>query len=349
MAGRLIGGLFGLAEARPEFWRGADGPPRPAFLDEPCLLTVSARSAVGLLLETLRPETVWLPSYLCAAVVEVAASRARVSWYPIGMDLRPAGAEWLEEVRAGDLVVVIDYFGFVAPERLVSEARGRGAFVLEDASQALLSSGAGALADAVVFSPRKFVGVVDGGILRMPAGAPLPSQDLAAPPDDWWNLALEACRRRGDYDRGSDDRGWFELFRRAESAVPVGQFAMSELSSGLLSTAIDFEEVAERRRSNYGRLLSRLRDRALLPDLPGGVVPLGFPVRSPNRDRVRQALFANEIFAPTHWPIEALVPPRFTESHALAAAILTLPCDQRYDEGDMDRIAAVVAAAEGAP
>jgi hypothetical protein len=123
---------------------------------------------------------------------------------------------------------------------------------------------------------------------------------------------------------------------------------MSELSADLL-TAIDFAEVAERRRSNYGRLLSQLHDRAVLPALADGVVPLGFPVRLRRRDRVRQALFANEIFAPTHWPIEGLVPEVFTGSLALAAEILTLPCDQRYEAGDMDQIAEVVTAAERTP
>lgn len=348
MTGRLIGGLFGLAEARLNPAGAASGRPRPAFLGGSAVLTVSARSAIALVLETHRPHKVWLPSFLCAALLDVVASRARVHWYPIGADLRPADLTWLEHVGTGDVVVAIDYFGFPAPEAFITAARGRGAFVLEDASQALLTAGAGARADAVVFSPRKFVGVVDGGVLCLAAGtAPLP-QPTAAPPDSWWRLALEAATRRAAYDRGSADRSWFESFRRAESGVPDGHYAMSQLSADLL-TAIDFAEVAERRRSNYGRLLSQLHDRAVLPALADGVVPLGFPVRLRRRDRVRQALFANEIFAPTHWPIEGLVPEVFTGSLALAAEILTLPCDQRYEAGDMDQIAEVVTAAERTP
>jgi hypothetical protein len=348
MTGRLIGGLFGLAESRADSVGAAPNRPSPAFLDGRVVLTVSARSAISLLLETVRPETVWLPSYLCATLLDVAASRARVSWYPIGADLRPAGLGWLDDLRSGDMVVAIDYFGFPAPAALLTAARDRGAFVVEDASQALLTAGAGAAADAVVFSPRKFVGVVDGGLLRVAAGAPLPRQPVASPPKEWWSIALEAATRRAQYDRGSCDRSWFDSFRRAEGAVPDGPYSMSRLSADLL-TAIDYTAVAKCRRSNYRRLLSRLPDQALLPNLADGVVPLGFPVRLRHRDRVRQALFSNEMFAPTHWPIETLVPARFRESLALASGILTLPCDQRCDEGDMDRMAAVVAAEEGAP
>lgn len=347
MTGRLIGGLFGLADSRGGSVEPAPNRPSPAFLDGSPILTVSARAAISLLLETVRPRTVWLPSYLCATLLDLVASCARVSWYPIGADLRPSSLGWLEDVRSGDMVVAIDYFGFPAPGALFTAARDRGAFVVEDACQALLTAGAGAGADAVVFSPRKFVGVVDGGVLRVAAGAPLPRQPLAAPPKEWWSIALEAATRRAQYDRGSYDRSWFDSFRRAESAVPAGPCSMSRLSAGLL-TAIDYAAVAECRRSNYRRLLSRLPDQALLSDLADGVVPLGFPVRLRHRERVRQALFSNDMFAPTHWPIETLVPARFTESLALASEILTLPCDQRCNEGDMDRMAAVVAAEEGA-
>lgn len=346
MTGHLIGGLFGLAEARPEVAGTAAARPKPAFLDGSPVLTVSARAAIALLLESIRPLNVWLPSYLCAALLDVVASRARVSWYPIGPDLRPADPAWLEDVETGDVVVVVDYFGFPAPAGLCTAARDRGAFVLEDASQALLTAGVGVEADAVVFSPRKFAGIVDGGILRVTAGPAQLRQPTAPPPDSWWRIALEAAMGRAEYDRGSGDRGWFESFRLAEEAIPDGRYAMSALSADLLSV-IDFAEVADRRRSNYRRLLSRLPDRAVLPALADGVVPLGFPVRLRHRDRVRQALFANEMFAPTHWPIEKLVPSGFSDSLALASTILTLPCDQRCSEDDMDRMAAVVATEDG--
>jgi dTDP-4-amino-4,6-dideoxygalactose transaminase len=342
VTGRLIGGLFGLAEVSPEEAAAAAGRPKPAFLDGSPVLTVSARAAIALLLDTIRPVKVWLPSYVCAALFDVVACRARVCWYPVGADLRPADPSWLERVETDDVVVVVDYFGFPAPAELFEEARGRGAFVLEDASQALLTTGVGAQADAVVFSPRKFAGVVDGGVLRVAAADRLPMQPLAAAPDEWWRIALEAAMGRAAYDRGSGDRSWFESFRRAENAVPDRPYAMSGLSADLLN-AIDFAEIAERRRSNYQCLQSRLRGRAVLPALSDGVVPLGFPVRLRHRDRVRQALFANDMFAPTHWRIDGLVPPDFTESLSLASAILTLPCDQRCSEDDMDRMAAVVA------
>ena len=107
--------------------------------------------------------------------------------------------------------------------------------------------------------------------------------------------------------------------------------------------------MAARRRENYRRLLERLRDIALLPSLPDGVVPVGFPVRVGDRDAIRQRLFDALIFPPVHWPIEAVVPERFTDSHRLAGEIMTIPCDQRYGPAEMDRIADVLVAATDPP
>jgi hypothetical protein len=72
--------------------------------------------------------------------------------------------------------------------------------------------------------------------------------------------------------------------------------------------------------------------------LPDGVVPLGFPVRLKERDRVRQALFDARIYPPVHWPIAEVVPNEFGASHQLATEIMTLPCDQRYGAPDVERM-----------
>ena len=56
---------------------------------------------------------------------------------------------------------------------------------------------------------------------------------------------------------------------------------------------------------------AKLLDFALFASLEAGVVPLGFPALFENRDQVRRALFADEIFPPIHWPIDAVVPLEF--------------------------------------
>ncbi len=104
----------------------------------------------------------------------------------------------------------------------------------------------------------------------------------------------------------------------------------------------DYSAIAERRRRNYAILGEALGRFAIFPDLPDQVVPLGFPMRAKDRDQLQQVLFHREIFPPIHWPIEGVVPAEFGASHRLAAEILTLPCDQRYGNADMERMARLV-------
>jgi hypothetical protein len=83
---------------------------------------------------------------------------------------------------------------------------------------------------------------------------------------------------------------------------------------------------------------------AIFRKLPKGIVPLGFPVRVADREKVRAKLFAHGIFPPVHWPIKGTVPRTFTASHRLAGEIMTLPCDQRYGLPVLERIVKLIAA-----
>jgi dTDP-4-amino-4,6-dideoxygalactose transaminase len=219
--------------------------------------------------------------------------------------------------------------------------------VLEDACHALLTEDLGREADFLVFSPRKFVGVPDGGLLVRAGTRPLPDVALVPAPEAWWRGALAAVESRHQFDRGEPGREWFPTFQAAERGAPSGPYAASALSRTLLTSAVDWSDVARRRRANWKVLAAALGDVALFPMLPDGVVPLGFPVRVPRRDEVREALFAHDIYPPVHWPLAGVVPEAFEESHRLAAEIMTLPCDQRCGPADMERMAMLVRGALG--
>ena len=340
---KIIGGMFGLelASAGPSV--AADG--RPEFLEGRHRLLATARSAFALLHRSLQPRRVWLPSYLCGVILPAFSEPiAAIRFYAIDERLRLADDTWLAEVQPGDLVVFIDYFGFKHWDEWGQAARARGAWVVEDACQALLIDRYSAHAHYVVFSPRKFVGVPDGGILLAQGDAALPADPLSPPPADWWVAALTASIRRAEFDRtaGSEDRSWYQLFQKVEPAGPVAPTAMSELSAFILKHWCNWSEIARRRRANYGRLAEAMREFALFPELPSGVVPLGFPARFANRNVVQSALFAQQIYPSTHWRLRDIVPASFTRSHSLAEQILTIPCDQRYGPGSIRRIIATL-------
>jgi dTDP-4-amino-4,6-dideoxygalactose transaminase len=242
------------------------------------------------------------------------------------------------------MVVVIDYFGFPFEMGWEEEARGRGAVVVRDACQALLSTAESVRSDYHVYSPRKFLGIPDGGILTGTTVVPEERRQLEEAPAEWWLGGLVATVLRRSFDRHGGVRDWFELFQRYEATAPVGTYRMSEVSRRIIE-ATDHAALAERRVRNYRVLADLLGDIALFPNLPAGVVPLGFPVRVPSRDKLRKALFDREIYPAVHWPVPSAVPGRFAEPRRLAAEVMTLPCDQRYSPGTMERVARLVSTA----
>lgn len=326
----LLGGVFALDVSRPP------EEASPSFLSGDYLAMVNVRSCLYVLLRELQPKRVWMPGYLCESIVTAAEfARANISFYEMGYDLKAIGDDWLEKVQPRDLVVVIAYFGFPADRTICRIAKERGAFVVLDASQALLEQDSATPADYVLYNPRKFLGVPDGGIIQIRTALRLGDVTLVPPDERWWLDALDALLWRRDFDGGNGNREWFPRFRAVEAAQPTGAFSMSELTQRILRWGVDYEEMATRRRENYLALAATLEDIAMFPELPDDVVPLGFPVRVQRRAEVLAKLFENQIFPPIHWSVPDAVPSSYREARQLAADIMTLPCDQRYTPDHM--------------
>jgi dTDP-4-amino-4,6-dideoxygalactose transaminase len=301
----------------------------------------TARSAFSLLHRTLKPRHVWLPSFLCGIILPAFNEpKTEINFYALDEHLQIADDNWLSIVQEGDVVVFIDYFGFRLWDSWGKVARDRGAWIVEDACQALLNERFSEHAHYIIFSPRKFVGVPDGGVLLANGDVDLPEYPLDQAPSEWWHDALTACVRRADFDHGTGDeqRSWFNIFQKVEQSGPMAPTAMSELSAYILKHCINWAEITRRREENYCCLAGALGEFALFPELIDGVVPIGFPVRFANRNDVRTALFSSQIFPPVHWCLRGIVPENFTSSHLLAGQILTIPCDQRYRPKSIDRL-----------
>lgn len=334
---QIMGGMFALPNIV------AQERPLPGFLMGDIAYFVSARSALKCLFANLRPVCVWMPSYLCGSMLEsLDGVGARLEFYPVDYDLKVVPGDWIGLLGKRDLVVLIDYFGFPLESEIAELIRGRDAVLVEDASQALLSTHVGKHADFVVYSPRKFLGVPDGGILANNTRCKIDVGELDSPPVGWWFKALEASLLRREFDRYGGDHRWFQLFREIEDTFPVGRYRASEFSKLLLKHAFNYEAMAKKRRANFEYLLSCLKDVALFGRLDDETVPMGFPIRVECRDELRQYLFDRHIYPPVHWPVEGVVSVGFEASHRLSHRIMTLVCDQRYDEPDLDIMAACV-------
>ena len=326
---KIIGGMFGLPDTvEPKV---AILSHRWKFLDESSLFLANGRSGIIVLIDRLKTSGVWMPSYLCPTMIEsVDQKKTNVRFYEVDCNLCISSTNWVDQIQSGDLVVLIDYFGFPMDSKVATLAKKQGAWILEDACQALLSEHVGQYSDFILFSPRKFIGVPDGGVLVSCCDITFDDIELKHVPTYWWLKMLEAVINRREFDLYGGKRRWYQLFRETGTTTPCGYFAMSDLSKKLLFNCFDYSKIAQQRIENYSVLAHRLKNIALFDSLPKGTVPLGFPVIHKQRDRIRESLFQKQIYPPVHWPIKGIVPGQFIESHRLANNIMTLPCDQRY-------------------
>lgn len=321
----LIGGAFGLEPpgtgGLADLWR----------LD-PALAWENATSALAALVAQLRPGAVWLPGYLCAHMA-AAVPPARRRFFPLTADLAPDTAA-LTALAPGDLVLAVNYFGRApgAGWRAFVAAHPQVSFV-EDCAQALDPT-APAWGDWRLYSPRKLMGVPEGGLLvpvsdraRAIEGPRLPADPQGA-----------AQRRLPMQLRAREPLAnalWHPLFQAAEQAGEISDRAMDPAALEGLA-GIDPGPMIAARRANFARLDARLAAHGLLTGPGDGFAPFGYPVLVPSarRDAVLGRLHGGGIFAAVHWRELAAA-----AGQALAARMITLPCDHRYGPAEMDRIA----------
>lgn len=338
---KIIGGMFGLPQTLLSDLTVDTG--RWLFLRDSNLFLANARSGILILIDLLKPCNVWMPSYLCPTMVEaVDQKKTGLKFYEIDYNLRIPSVDWTQQIQADDIVVFIDYFGFPLDANVVDIVKKQGGWILEDACQALLSEHVGAHSDFVLFSPRKFIGIPDGGVLVSCCDVSFDNVDLQPTPTSWWMKTLEAAINRREFDKYGGKRRWYQLFQETKSIMPCGYFTMSDLSKKLLFQGFDYSKTAHQRIENYLVLANELKEIALFPELSQGTVPIGFPVILNKRDQILQKLFRHEIYPPVHWSIRDTVPCKFEDSHRLSATIATLLCDQRYGEANMERISRIM-------
>jgi dTDP-4-amino-4,6-dideoxygalactose transaminase len=306
--------------------------------ERPHVCYSNGRSALNALLKLGARRCLWLPAYCCESLAQaVKGTGLQIRYYPITKTLSPDFEHLSRAFEPADLVLVIDYFGRPADLALREFAKARPDIDwIEDRSQAL-DPGGEDWADYILYSPRKLLGVPDGGIL-VSRGKPLPSPGSAGRKDvDFIRAAL---LRYEDIDE-QDNAVWHLANRDYEVAMAVSDMPMSRLTHHILQTA-DASWIAGRRRTNYQYLMRHLADLAVLPHEELTFTPLGFPIWTKARQKLAGRLAAQGIFAAHHWPSLPSEKTDYPKAHKLAERILTLPCDQRYDQNDMAQIVAAV-------
>ncbi len=299
------------------------------------------RSAFWHLLIQLKPSRVWLPAYICDVMEQsVTMAGMELSFYPINETLSPDSIYLAEHLQAGECVLAVNYFGKPPDEPFRDLVRARtDVFWCEDSAQAL-STGIEPWGDYVLYSPRKLMGVPDGGILRnCSKGVRAPS--LRPLPDERYLLASR--QRKNDLDETNNDE-WYSNFVAYESQMQPDSLEMSEITSKLLQ-GTDPAAHIKQRQDNFETLRSLLKGVGLFDAYDLEFAPMGYALKVDDAQGLVNALAAKRMFVPRYWPnLPKGVSDSFCFESELSDSVVLLPVDQRYSSSEMRALAHEVSA-----
>jgi hypothetical protein len=304
--------------------------PAGATLPEGAILLNSGRSCLEYILSARRVKRVYIPKYTCDAVLEPLQKLGTPhEFYAVNAMLEPAG---IIPVQDDELVIYTNYFGVKDDYCAKAVDLYRGQLLL-DCCQAYYYQPS--TADVPVFySPRKFFGVPDGGIL---AGVGELSKQL--PIDTSVGRFAHLIKR---IEVGAE-AGYADYQASETSIADQPLSLMSKITKEMLS-AIDSESARQKRRANFAYLHERLADINKLKlgeAQPAG--PLCYPYYVDDGASLRRKLIDSKIFVASYWPNVLEWSKPGDVEHDLAQNILALPIDQRYGESEMGRILELLA------
>lgn len=286
----------------------------------------SARAALLALLAVRRPSRIWMPRYICDAMTAPLAERGYpIHWYDLTQHL---GVPDNVSPAPGDILLYVNYFGLCNDAEKALRARLMPDQLVFDRCQAFFRQPS--IGIACLYSPRKFFGLPDGGYLVAPDAVPVPETEDTESMQRMRHILSRVAYPAGDA---------YGDFRAAEASLSdATPLRISRLTVRLLE-GIDFAIAARRRRANFDFLCRRLDNRNRLAWLTAGAVeaPLCYPYW-PQVPVSKSGLAAQGIYIPTYWKeVLGRTVPGSVEAQ-LAEHCLPLPCDQRYDEGDLERM-----------
>lgn len=290
----------------------------------------TGRNCLELVLNDYRPSKIYLPKYSCDVLKEpIEKLGIEAEFYSIAPNFHPDLPSDFS-LNDSELLLYTNYYGCLSEvvEKLVNQFKNN---LIVDNAQAFFVEALDNL--ATFYSPRKFFGVPDGGMLKYK-----PRNEYQFERDNSLNRFSHLIKR---IESGAE-YGYSDFIQNDLSLVGQEVKLMSNLTEKLL-TSIQYSEIKKQRQQNFYLLDVAFRGfNELQLNSKNLQSPLCYPLLVENGVEIKTHLIRNRIYVPTYWP-QVLGPTGLTafETH-LIENLVCLPIDQRYDEVDMKHIVNVI-------
>ena len=305
-------------------------PDYGCFFHDDGVLLNSGRNALEYVLMSLCDvRNIYVPYYTCDVVMEpIEKMGVPYSFYHINQKLE---IEDLPSLQRGEYLIYTNYFG-VKDEYVKILANHYESHLIVDNAQAWFAEPIEGV--NTIYSPRKFVGLPDGGIAY--CTKQIDKNSFAQ------DVSFERCSHLlKRIDIGPSD-GYADFRANSEQlkGQPIKQ--MSRLTQRMLSS-IDFEVVKGKRKKNFEYLHKGLGENNLfsIPSVDTFACPMVYPYLTDDNS-LKQKLIDSKVFVATYWPnVFGKCKPKDWE-YVFAERLAFIPIDQRYGVEDMYLIVNII-------
>jgi hypothetical protein len=288
----------------------------------------SGRHCLEYLIINKKIEELFIPVYSCDAIVEPCVrNNLKLSYYKINELLE---IEYLDAIPKNSYLLYTNYFGL--KDGYIINLSKQFSNLIIDNAQAFYSLPLPSV--DTFYSPRKFFGVPDGGILF---------SEIKKREDLEYKSSLERTSHLLMRTEGQLTEA-YAAFQKNELTISADSIhCMSNLTNALLRS-IDYKDIKEKRLANFNDLHKQLGALNLLGDvieIGSFEVPMVYPFMVENKN-LRNKLIESKIFVAKYWSNVSEQTSSDTIEYTVAENMIPLPIDQRYGLEEMNYMVRII-------
>lgn len=291
---------------------------------------------------------VYMPSYCCTSMTQPFIDKnIKIMYYNVYYDSTEGIRYEIDTSIECDIFFAMSYFGLedFSLNYAIEVFSKRGSIIIEDITHRLLSNNSHSVkANYSIASIRKWLPIPSGGYIVKHNGLLSDKPNINS--EDVVLQKIEAMKEKHLFLQGGNisKESFLTKFVKFEQELNNINitYKIDNLSLSIIRCT-NIDEVKFRRRKNGKVLYEGLCDFDFIePLIPNPDFeehcPLFIPIMIGNgkRDSLRQYLIEHKVYCPVHWPNNICVEKGIQESE------LSLICDQRYTEKDMEYILGLI-------
>ncbi|EEF88220.1 hypothetical protein BACCELL_04168 [Bacteroides cellulosilyticus DSM 14838] len=290
----------------------------------------SGRNALEYILLSLpRISKLWIPYFTCDVILEPLLKLGILyNFYHINERL-----EICEDIQleSDEYLLVTNYYGI--KDKYIQELSSQySSKLIVDNAQALFAEPIKWVKS--IYSPRKYIGIPDGGIAYIKDGIDVHQFDI--------DVSYDRCShllKRIDLGAGE---GYMDFKENSYKLQGQPIKRMSRLTQNLFQ-AVNFDQIRNIRRDNFRLLHGSLSqtNKLPIPDLDSFSCPMVYPYYTDDCT-LKKRLIENKVFIATYWPNVFEWCSSASLEYNLADGIIAIPVDQRYTSSDMSEISSLI-------